>query len=398
MNLQTSPVVSTPPVLSLVPCSHKPPKPLGNSSLRPLAGLKMAPKSCNNLSLTPNSMAKHLWFDSASSPGYIEHIRSVRNGFLRLVAPEILCWPQAILEAEGSLLKWEEGLKRFYEHYPELWALENFKTPKERRIYSNHFVLAHAKKARAEDQAEIKRAAAIARRKLVEQKNRGSSQRARGRKRARVDSDSSPSRPRPSSNPRGWSPSRSSPPAWSPKRPKVTQPDLPSKSFPIILKGTPSRDPPANFFSEVWDFEELLSWVLKKNPPSAGQHILLWTEITIRNEGHSQMLGYDIGAKCRRFISDQASWNATLMMAQLNHVAGVFPGLAIEVALAKDIPDHDEGDVIALAERLNHPESAEAPGPGGNEEGVHPPEPEPEDDDTRTEVMDVEEEIVQSEP
>ena len=83
----------------------------------------------------------------------------------------------------------------------------------------------------------------------------------------------------------------------------LVMPDLRFKEFALILKGPPN--PPATSYDAVWKFEDLLAWIRKKISALCDQRIICWTEMTIRDEDYSDILGCKHNEKLNRLISDQ---------------------------------------------------------------------------------------------
>ena len=72
-------------------------------------------------------------------------------------------------------------------------------------------------------------------------------------------------------------------------------------------------------------------------------------EMTIHDEDYSDILGCKPNEKLNRIISDQSSWVATVMAAQINRPKpDTFLGFPIFACLETDAgaPEHDEADVI----------------------------------------------------
>ena len=71
--------------------------------------------------------------------------------------------------------------------------------------------------------------------------------------------------------------------------------------------------------------------------------------MTIRDEDYSDILGCKHNEKLNRIISDQSSWVATVMAAQINPPKpDTFLGIPIFACLETDAraPEHDEADMI----------------------------------------------------
>ena len=96
----------------------------------------------------------------------------------------------------------------------------------------------------------------------------------------------------------------------------LVKPDLRFKEFALILKGP--RNPPATSYDAVWKFEDLLAWFWNKIPALRDQRMICWTEMTIREQHYSDILGCKHNEKLNCIISDQSSWVATVMAAQIN--------------------------------------------------------------------------------
>ena len=134
-------------------------------------------------------------------------------------------------------------------------------------------------------------------------------------------------------------------------------PDLRFKEFAHILKGPPN--PPATSYDVVWKFEDLFAWIRKKIPALCDQRIICLTEMRFRDEDYSDILGCKHNEKLNHIISDQSSWVATVMAAQINRPKPeAFLGFPIFACLETDArapehdktdscaPEHDEADVI----------------------------------------------------
>lgn len=306
--------------------------------------------------MTGDDIAKKLGYDSTNAAEYAEHVQSVKREFLRRDHQDLLEGPKAIRDKTGSNLIWELGLDDFYKKYDEMWSLDRFgNNASARRTYANNFLLAQAKKARQDDAEERKKAEAAAKKKAErERQNTASSMKTRGRKRFRMEPPlsrnvSSPSGQK-SSSPHRHSPhsSQYSPPPSPKRRKMIEKPDLKFPEFAIILKGLPN--PPATSYDSTWKFEDLLNWILQKLSSLRGQRIVCWTEVTIRDEEYSDMLGCALNEKCNRMITDQSSWNAAVMAAQANRLKeDHFYGIAIFALLEIDTttPEHSEEDVIS---------------------------------------------------
>ena len=313
------------------------------------------------MGITGDAIAKKLGYESCSAVGYAEHVRAVKHEFLRRDYPNLLEGPRAIMDRTGSNLIWEQGLEDLYSRYPKVWDVKHFgNSAAARRPYAHEFLVAQAKKARSDITEEQKRAVAAAKRARERPAAAASAQRARGRKRLRIEPSSPGNHSSPSgqqSSPGGYRYSQSPfphSPLPSPKRRKVAEkPNVQFKEFALILKGLPN--PPATSYDAVWRFEDLLSWILKRLPALNAQRIVCWTELTIRDEEYSDMLGCALNGKCKRIISDQPSWDATVMAAQANRPnTDRFYGISIFACLetADGTPEHDEGDVIVLQDEV----------------------------------------------
>ena len=108
--------------------------------------------------VSTEELLRKLGFTSTNSAEYIEHVRSVKYDFLRCDHSTILPGPAALKDAR-TLLAWETGLNDLYETYP---GPGRFSDLGERRTYANFFLVAQAKKARADIALEAKRAAETA--------------------------------------------------------------------------------------------------------------------------------------------------------------------------------------------------------------------------------------------
>lgn len=299
-------------------------------------------------------IAIQLGFGSCSDPAYLEYVHDVKHEFLRREHPELLEGPQAMARGKGSQLDWEKGLDSFYEKYSSIWLVDNFGSAGNRRLYAHAFLVAQAKKARHDISLEQKKAVKAAKRAVRPRAPPVSVQKARGRKRPRAEQ---PGPQSPTSH--GYSspaPTSSQP---SPKRRRdIEMPNVKFKEFALILKGP--RTPPASSYGATWRFEDLLEWILKKLPDLRGGRVICWTEVTIRNEEYSDMLGCALNEKCNRFISDQASWDATVITAQANRpTTDTFMGLPVFACLEADAPEHDESDIIDLQNEGGPPETAD---------------------------------------
>lgn len=294
------------------------------------------------MAISSERIVEKLGFDGHTSSEYTAYVQSVKRQFLRRDHPKLLQGPQNLEAETGSLLLWEQGLDDLYAKYPTNWDLARFAGPGERRKYAHTFLVGQAKKARAEQAAEERKAKEEAKRREQAEK-RALTQRARGRKHGRHESGSSPVPRLPSRSSVAYSP--------SPKRRRVLvneRPELEFNEFAIFLKSRPGL--PATSYSRVWDFDELLLWIIQKSPPLAGQRIVCWMNITIQSEQYAEITGLEVGQSCKRLVSDQSSWIAAVLMHQANHRRGEpYHGFPIWAALAddKEAPEHEEGDVIA---------------------------------------------------
>src|SRR5437588_9853028 len=106
--------------------------------------------------VSTEALLTKLGFTSTNSAEYIEHVRSVMYDFLRSDHSTILPGPAGLKDA-GTLLPRETGLNDLYEMYPYRWGLGRFSDLGEYRTYANFFLVAHAKKARADIALEVKR-------------------------------------------------------------------------------------------------------------------------------------------------------------------------------------------------------------------------------------------------
>ena len=312
--------------------------------------------------ITTIGLATRLGFNGPNDPDYVEHVRSVKYEFLRRDNDHLLAGPQS-MKRLGQLAAWEIGIDRLCEAYPELWGEDRFSADLgARHDYANYFLVNQAKKARADMAVEAKQAEEAAQRaRREEEKARKAgettSQRARGRKRAFYEPGSTQSSPtgrrssalRYSSTPRGSSPPNNSSPPPPKKRKAFEGPDLQFKSFLVLLKkgATFAQNP----YLPVSEFGALLKWILSNNPTHSGKPIVCWTEITMRDTDYAKMRDLALNDKIVCFISDQSTWDAALMSAQLNHPkADQFSGISLKVALATDTtaPPHEEGDDFVL--------------------------------------------------
>ena len=77
--------------------------------------------------------------------------------------------------------------------------------------------------------------------------------------------------------------------------------------------------------------------------------MICWTEITIRDNDYSDILGCKHNEKLNCIISDQCSWVETVMAAQINRPKpDTFLAFLNFACLETDAraPKHDEADVI----------------------------------------------------
>lgn len=299
-----------------------------------------------------DEIARRMGFASQNAPDYDSFVKSFKADFIIRDHPELLDGPEK-MKKDGNMAPWELGLQAIWEQYPDQWKLENFANPAQRRAYANSFLVNQAKKARYDkknqerrDELKKRLAEEAAAKKSRQSLQAASGQKARGRGRKRLRTNSSP--------PGYHSPSRQSS-LSSPKRHKgfkFERPNLEFRSFAIILKDR--ANPPATSYECVTEFEDLLDWILKKNTALSGQRIVCWSELIIRNPDYGEMMGCELGQKYNRIFSDQASWDAAVLAAQANRpTPTLFHGFAIFAALAKDAPEHDEGDVIALEDETS---------------------------------------------
>jgi hypothetical protein len=250
---------------------------------------------------TTEQLATRMGFTNQWAPEYIDHVRAVKATFLREEHPELLVGPQAIEESTGSLASWENGLNMLYERYPERWTPGNFEGGlSQRRGFANFFLVAQAKKARSDialeqRKATQKAAAATAATTRASRPTGSYLQKAHGRKRA----------PSELSTNRASSPSSllaSSLPASSKRAKIVEKPELQFRSFIVLLQ---DRDnPPATPYDEVWQFEDLIKWILAKNPSLSGKRIVCWSDIVFRDADYAEMIRVNIGTKRPRMIAD----------------------------------------------------------------------------------------------
>src|SRR4030088_1749210 len=198
---------------------------------------------------TTEQLVTWMGFANQWAPEYTDHVRSVKGTFLHEEHPELLVGPQALEKSTGSLATWENALNRLYERYPEQWNPVNFEgNLAQRRGFANFFLVAQAKKARSDAVNEERKAAARASRST------GSyPQKARGRKRA----------PSESSTNRASSP-LSLPSAAAKRGKSVERPELTFRSFAVVLKDR--ENAPASSYDDVWQFEDLIKWILAKTP------------------------------------------------------------------------------------------------------------------------------------
>ena len=347
-----------------------------------------------------DELVRKLQLGSVNSKEYTEHVRSVKFEFIRRDHIELLPGPHA-LRAKGDHLTWETGLNLLYQAYEDVWAEDRFADRAERRAYAHFFLVAQTKKARADIAGEEKKAEAKAteakekeekeakakkareakanlRREpeLKGQFGEGSSptfagtQKARGRKRLRNDSDprySSPHRlpslVRYSSATVRSSLARDSP-SPPPKRQRwVERPNLKFRSFVVLMK-TGGRFAQASYDS-LWEFEELVKWILAKKPTLAGQQILCWVNVTIRDSEWAELREHQLDEKVPCFVTDQSSWDAAVMAAQANRInPDDFTAIRVDIASATDpdAPPHTGDDAFLLTE------DGEVPQRQGNEE------------------------------
>ena len=184
----------------------------------------------------------------ASTPDYSQHVHSVKHQFLRRNHQNLLEGPLKIKETTGSLLIWEQGLEDFYVKYDEKWNVQHFGgSVGIRRPYAHAFLVAQAKKARAEIVEERKRVALAAKKA---QERPLPAQRARGSKRARIE-PSCPSHHHLSPSRRYSSPHRfSESPRPSYKRHRgFEKPNVRFKDFALILKVF--KNPPTTSYDAV---------------------------------------------------------------------------------------------------------------------------------------------------
>jgi hypothetical protein len=146
-----------------------------------------------------------------------------------------------------------------YERYLERWTPGNFEGGLSQcRGFANFFLVAQATQARSdialEQRKAAQKAAATAAAATRASRPTGSyPQKARGRKRA----------PSELSTNRASSPS--SLPASSKQAKIVEKPELQFQSFIILLQDRDNR--PATPYDKVWQFEDLIKWILTKTPP-----------------------------------------------------------------------------------------------------------------------------------
>ena len=288
---------------------------------------------------TTEQLVTRMGFANQWAPEYTDHVRSVKGTFLREEHPELLVGPQALEASTGSLATWENALNRLYERYPEQWNPVNFDgNLAQRRGFANFFLVAQAKKARSDAvNEERKAAAATAAAAARASRSTGSyPQKARGRKRAPSES---------STNRASWPLSL---PAAAAKRVKIVErPELTFRSFAVLLKDR--ENPPAISYDDVWQFEDLIKWILAKNPSLSGKRILCWSEIVFNDSDYAEMMGIEVGTRRPRMITNQGSWVACILAAQANRSKpDRFPGICIKVALESDHQNHDADDVIDL--------------------------------------------------
>ena len=357
------------------------------------------------MTITTDGTAQKIGFKNAKDKAYLNYVRIVKTEFIRRDHLEILPGPHALKES-GTLVAWEAGLNSLYEKYPERWGPERFSDLGERRNYANFFLVAQTKKARSDiNIAKNKKEAEEKAKKEAEEKARKESeakgkkkvaakrplpyddtvQKVRGRKRPRDDSDpnsfqSSPPGPstfvRYSTASRHSSPShhlqrynftRPSPLPQPQRETKSDRPELKFKSFVVLLK---VKQFSQASYDLLWKFEGLHEWILAKAPTLSGQSILCWSDLTIRNAEFAELREHELKEKVPFFISDQSSWDAAVMAAQINRMtADEFSGISLKVTLATDpsAPPHSEGDIIV-------PERTETGGGTGDRDAPKAPE------------------------
>jgi hypothetical protein len=84
----------------------------------------------------------------------------------------------------------------------------------------------------------------------------------------------------------------------------------------VLLKDR--ENTPAISYDEVWQFEDLIKWILAKDPFLSGKRILCWSEIVLKDSYYAQLMGIEFGMRCLQMITNQGSWVACNLAAKAN--------------------------------------------------------------------------------
>jgi hypothetical protein len=125
------------------------------------------------------------------------------------------------------------------------------------------------------------------------------------------------------------------------------KPEPQYRSFNVLLL---DRDnPPATPYDKVWQFEDLIKWIVTKSPSLSGKPIICWSDIVFRDADYAEMILVNIGKKRPRMMANHGRWVTCILAAQENkNKPARFPGLGIKVSVESEHQGHNDNDLNDL--------------------------------------------------